>query len=98
MPAGLRPPGSEWLVLKLSCAPTVQEDLFAGPIHTCAHAQQQRLAADWFFMRSADPEPHIRLRFCGEPRQLMGQLMSEGSPRNLRSMSLNARSSALEGW
>lgn len=64
--------------MKLSCAQTVQEDLLAGPICTLAQAVlQQHLAADWFFIRYTDPEPHIRLRSRGDPLQLLCHLLSE---------------------
>jgi thiopeptide-type bacteriocin biosynthesis protein len=70
------PPGSEWLYAKLyggaaaldralrdAVAPVVSEALAAG-------------AADrWFYLRYADPEPHLRLRFRGEPGALLGRVL-----------------------
>jgi thiopeptide-type bacteriocin biosynthesis protein len=76
--ARLRPPGSEWLFMKLYCAQTLQEDLIAGSIRAFIQTMlQRRLAADWFFIRYTDSEPHIRLRFCGDPQQLICQLLPE---------------------
>src|SRR6185369_9589299 len=31
----------------------------------------------WFFLRYSDPEPHIRVRFAGEPGRLTGELLPE---------------------
>ncbi len=76
--ARLLAPGSEWLFMKLYCAPTLQEDLIAGPLRTLVRSVlEQQMATDWFFIRYADPDPHIRLRFHGDPQTLLGQLMPE---------------------
>lgn len=65
------PPGSEWLYVKLyggtasldallreQIAPLVREVLDTG------------IADRWFFLRYADPDDHIRLRFHGDPARL----------------------------
>lgn len=71
-------PGSEWLFLKLyggqssgdrilqeAAAPLVQHFLASG-------------AADgWFFIRYSDPDPHVRLRFHGDPKRLYGEALPE---------------------
>lgn len=72
----LRPPGSEWLFVKLYCATTFEEDLIAYPIRTFAEeALCSELAEEWFFIRYNDPDRHIRLRFRGEPEQLTSRLL-----------------------
>jgi thiopeptide-type bacteriocin biosynthesis protein len=63
----VRPPGSEWLYLKLYVAHFLEEDLISGPVRKFAqHVVERGLAADWFFVRYADPSPHVRLRFRGD--------------------------------
>ena len=72
----LRPPGSEWLFVKLYYENTFEEDLIAYPLRTFAEeALASALAEEWFFIRYSDPGLHIRLRFRGEPERLIGQLL-----------------------
>ena len=74
----LRPPGSDWLYLKLLCAPAAQDDLLAGPVRGLTEfAVKAGLADRWFFIRYADPEPHLRIRFHGQPVVLLGALIDE---------------------
>jgi thiopeptide-type bacteriocin biosynthesis protein len=57
-------PGEEWVYLKLYAAFSQHEELLAGPIREVMHLlQEQELIDRWFFVRYADPEPHLRLRF-----------------------------------
>lgn len=72
----LRLPGSDWLYIKLYSGRTRHDDLLAGPVREFAlEALKQGQAKRWFFIRYADPEPHIRLRFQGEPTVLLSQLL-----------------------
>ncbi|MCX5441276.1 lantibiotic dehydratase [Streptomyces sp. NBC_00056] len=74
----LRPPGSDWLYLKLYCDPHREEDLIAGPLRAFGeHATQSGRVDGWFFVRYADPERHVRLRFHGDPAALTGPLMEQ---------------------
>jgi thiopeptide-type bacteriocin biosynthesis protein len=74
----LRPPGSDWLYVKLYCARNLEEDLIAGPLRIfSADVLSSGLAEDWFFVRYSDPEPHVRLRFRGAPACLTRQLLPE---------------------
>ncbi len=87
----LRPPGSEWLFVKLYCNRQVEEDLIAGPIRRLAEQMLETGAAkDWFFLRYSDPDPHLRVRFRGDAETLADkgipqvcacatELMSQGS-------------------
>jgi thiopeptide-type bacteriocin biosynthesis protein len=89
--ARLRPPGSEWLYLKLYCHRQVEDDLIGGPIRDLGEQMLgSELAKDWFFVRYSDPDPHLRIRFRGDAEQLAGdgihrvcvwaaELMSRGS-------------------
>ena len=72
----LRLPGSDWLYAKLYSGRTRHEDLLAGPIHEFTGiALKNELIERWFFIRYADPDPHIRLRFQGEPKRLLSRLL-----------------------
>jgi thiopeptide-type bacteriocin biosynthesis protein len=69
--------GSEWLFMKLYCGRTLQEDLIAGPLRELARdALKEGLANEWFFIRYTDPDPHLRLRFRGDPQVLTDKLVS----------------------
>jgi thiopeptide-type bacteriocin biosynthesis protein len=76
-PSRLRPPGSEWLFVKLYCPRNLENDLVPESMLTFAeNAVAAGLADSWFFIRYSDPDPHIRLRFHGSPRRLTGQLFA----------------------
>ena len=78
VPSGLRlrPPGSDWLYLKLYAPRPFQDELIAGPLRGFADfATNAGLSDGWFFVRYADPDPHLRVRFHGEPRTLLGPLL-----------------------
>ena len=70
------PPGSEWLYAKIYCgesttdrvlreaiAPVVREVIASGD------------ARQWFFLRYSDPDPHLRVRFTGDPARLLGKVL-----------------------
>jgi thiopeptide-type bacteriocin biosynthesis protein len=72
----LRPPGSDWLYLKLYSPRSAQEELLAGPVRElCREVDEARLADRWFFLRYADPQAHVRIRFQGRPRRLTEELV-----------------------
>ena len=67
----MRPPGSEWLFLKLYGPRSGEDELLAGSIRRLgAELREARIADRWFFLRYADPDPHLRLRFSGAPERL----------------------------
>ena len=67
----LRTPGSDWLFLKLYGPRTGEDDLITGRIREfCDEIHSTQIADQWFFVRYADPDPHLRLRFHGVPEQL----------------------------
>lgn len=74
-PADLRPPGSEWLFLKLYTGHDMENDLLAGPVRELAEDTAARGFGEWFFIRYSDPGRHIRLRFHGDPGRLMSELL-----------------------
>jgi thiopeptide-type bacteriocin biosynthesis protein len=74
----LRAPGSDWLFAKLYGPRALEDDLLIGPVaEMCRQVADSGAARDWFFIRYADPDSHLRLRFRGEPQRLIGQLMPE---------------------
>ncbi|MBD0839921.1 lantibiotic dehydratase [Streptomyces sp. TRM68416] len=70
-PADLRKlPGEEWVYLKLYTPTRRQDEAVARPLaHLVAELRDQGLLADWFFMRYADPEPHLRIRLLATAGQ-----------------------------
>jgi len=71
----MRLPGSDWLYLKLYHPASLAEELIAGPVRSFTQfACSAALADAWFFIRYADPDPHLRIRFHGEPGTLIGPL------------------------
>ena len=74
----LRPPGSDWLFVKVY-GPTEGEEAFiAGPLRDfCDQLNRARRCSGWFFVRYSDPDPHIRLRFRGDPNHLLSELLPE---------------------
>jgi thiopeptide-type bacteriocin biosynthesis protein len=72
----LRPPGSDWLFIKLYGPRNLQDSLIAGSLFEFAEqARVSKLADSWFFLRYSDPDPHVRLRFHGDPSRLSRELM-----------------------
>jgi thiopeptide-type bacteriocin biosynthesis protein len=71
----LRPPGSDWLFVKLYCPRAFEDDLLTGPVaELCQQALAMGAADDWFFIRYADPDSHLRLRFHGNSNRLTEEL------------------------
>jgi thiopeptide-type bacteriocin biosynthesis protein len=74
----LRPPGSDWLFVKLYCPALLEEEFLTGPVRDFCHdISRKMLAHGWFFVRYNDPDPHIRLRFRGDPNRLISTLLPE---------------------
>jgi thiopeptide-type bacteriocin biosynthesis protein len=70
-----KPPGSEWLFVKLYCPRHLENDVITDSMLVFAeNAVASGLADSWFFIRYSDPEPHIRLRFHGAPERVTGHL------------------------
>ncbi|MGW6394928.1 lantibiotic dehydratase [Streptomyces sp. NPDC055103] len=72
-------PGGEWLYAKVYVPAAHQAAVLAGRLP--AVAEPALLAAagvdTWFFLRYADPDAHLRLRFHGKPAQLWPVLLPE---------------------
>jgi thiopeptide-type bacteriocin biosynthesis protein len=70
-----RPPGSDWIYVKLYCPSDMESDLLTGPVRALAREAAVDGFTDWFFIRYSDPRRHIRLRFRGEPARLLSDLV-----------------------
>ncbi|HEU5228617.1 MAG TPA: thiopeptide-type bacteriocin biosynthesis protein, partial [Ktedonobacteraceae bacterium] len=56
-------PGDVWNYVKLYCTPAQQEEIIASPLRDLIRQLRERQLIDrWFFLRYADPQPHLRLR------------------------------------
>lgn len=68
-------PGSEWLYVKLYGPSDRQDELVTQSVVPFArNALAGGLIDSWFFIRYADPEEHVRLRFHGNSEQLCEHL------------------------
>ncbi|GCE29462.1 lantibiotic dehydratase [Dictyobacter alpinus] len=57
-------PGEDWMYLKIYIAPLFQDELITGPLREIVkHVRDANLCDEWFYLRYADPDPHLRLRF-----------------------------------
>ncbi|HST26253.1 MAG TPA: lantibiotic dehydratase [Gaiellaceae bacterium] len=65
------PPGSEWLYARFYAGAVAGDAVLTGHVAPLVRDMLDSGAADsWFFLRYADPELHLRLRFRGEPERL----------------------------
>lgn len=70
-------PGSSWLYAKLYTGPATGDEVLRRLVAPLRRQLLDTGAADrWFFLRYADPDTHIRVRFHGEP----ARLAAEGLP------------------
>jgi thiopeptide-type bacteriocin biosynthesis protein len=70
------PPGSEWLYAKLYTGPATADRLLKDVIRPIVELASRSGAADrWFFVRYADPDWHLRVRFHGEPARLRDEVL-----------------------
>jgi thiopeptide-type bacteriocin biosynthesis protein len=71
-------PGSEWCSLKIYTGRAHADEVLVSVVKPIVDAARRSAAADrWFFIRYADPEPHLRLRLHGEPRRLYDEILPE---------------------
>lgn len=74
-------PGEDWTYLKLYAAPGQHEELLAGPVREVIHLLQEHELLDrWFFIRYADPEPHLRLRFHAKEKSDIQSVLALALP------------------
>ncbi|MEV5978368.1 lantibiotic dehydratase [Streptomyces sp. NPDC052114] len=93
-------PGGPWLYATLYTSAERQDELLAGPLRAFLSELGAPPAGPdgvdrWFFIRYADPGPHLRLRLHGDPallngvvlprlHDLAGRLAADGLARGLR--------------
>jgi thiopeptide-type bacteriocin biosynthesis protein len=71
-------PGSEWLFIKLYGSSDRQDELITQLLLPFArNALAAGLIDSWFFIRYADPEEHLRVRFHGDPERLCEQFFGQ---------------------
>jgi thiopeptide-type bacteriocin biosynthesis protein len=71
-------PGSEWLYVKLYGGPAILEEILTTIVPVILHevSKVSPLSIDqWFFIRYADPDFHLRVRFKGPPEMLVKYLL-----------------------
>lgn len=64
-------PFDQWLYMKLYCNYSREEELIAFDIMDFCEEIKKKYGIEYFFMRYADPKPHIRLRLHGEESVLL---------------------------
>ncbi len=70
-------PGSEWLYLKLYAGASTLEPLLVDVVRPLVDRARASGRVDrWFFIRYEDPNPHLRVRFHGDPAYLTGELLA----------------------
>ncbi|MFJ8128708.1 thiopeptide-type bacteriocin biosynthesis protein [Streptomyces hydrogenans] len=70
-------PGGPWLYAKLYAPERHHLSLLTHHLGRLSGTTPSRAIDTWFFLRYADPEPHLRLRFHGEPQALWGELLPD---------------------
>ncbi|HET9228552.1 MAG TPA: lantibiotic dehydratase [Thermoanaerobaculia bacterium] len=69
-------PGSEWLYAKLYVGTSTADAVLRDVIGPLVRGVQASGAVDsWFFIRYADPQPHLRVRFHGAPARLLSEVL-----------------------
>jgi len=57
-------PGDEWTYLKLYATAKQHDEIITKPLREIVREMnEQKLIDRWFYIRYADPEPHLRVRF-----------------------------------
>ena len=69
-------PGSEWLFLKVYGGRACLDRILKSHIHPIVrNAIAESCISQWFFVRYADPQQHLRLRFKGDALRLQRELL-----------------------
>ncbi len=70
------PPGSAWLYAKLYTGTATADQVLCDLVKPLTGSVLRSGAADlWFFLRYADPDHHLRLRFHGAPERLQAEVL-----------------------
>ncbi|MFE1034144.1 lantibiotic dehydratase [Streptomyces sp. NPDC058807] len=73
-PARFHLPGEDWLFAKWYAEPSAHEALLVEHLPAVL-AEIEGEIDRWFFLRYQDPEPHLRLRFHGDPGVLNSRVL-----------------------
>ncbi|ANB10503.1 lantibiotic dehydratase [Streptomyces ambofaciens] len=73
-PARIHLPGEDWLFVKWYAEPSAHDALLVDHLPAVL-AEVEDEVDRWFFLRYQDPEPHLRLRFHGDPAALNGRVL-----------------------
>jgi thiopeptide-type bacteriocin biosynthesis protein len=65
-------PGAEWLYAKIYTGPALADRVLTEAI---APVVAEPVVEDWFFHRYPEPEPHLRVRFRGDPARLTTEVL-----------------------
>jgi lantibiotic biosynthesis protein len=69
-------PGSEWLYSKIYSGVVTADRVLREVIDPLLRRAVETGAAErWFFLRYSDPEPHLRVRFQGQPDRLREEVL-----------------------
>ncbi|MEV4433184.1 lantibiotic dehydratase [Streptomyces sp. NPDC049585] len=68
-------PGSQWMYAKVYCSAERQDEILARRLPRLLEGLDGSEADRWFYLRYRDPDPHLRLRFQGDPAVLAGSLL-----------------------
>ncbi|MET9341909.1 lantibiotic dehydratase [Nonomuraea sp. NPDC003804] len=80
LPAQRFLPGGDWSFLKVYAAFERHDEIIAGPLRELVAALRAAGLIDrWFYMRYADPRPHLRVRCRGAASELLPALTAWGS-------------------
>jgi thiopeptide-type bacteriocin biosynthesis protein len=70
------PPGSNWLTVKLYAGPALLDRVLMDVVAPVVRdATASGAARQWFYLRFADPEWHLRVRFEGDSARLLGEVL-----------------------
>ncbi|OMI34076.1 lantibiotic dehydratase [Streptomyces sparsogenes] len=73
-PTRIHLPGEDWLFVKLYAEPAAHDALLTEHLPGWLSDIEQDVDR-WFFLRYRDPEPHLRVRFHGDPGALNGRVL-----------------------
>ncbi|WP_326655557.1 lantibiotic dehydratase [Streptomyces anthocyanicus] len=73
-PVRIHLPGEDWLFVKWYAEPSAHDALLTEHLPALLSEVEDEVDR-WFFLRYQDPEPHLRLRFHGDPGALNGRVL-----------------------
>jgi thiopeptide-type bacteriocin biosynthesis protein len=88
----IRRPGSDWLYFILPGSRSGEDAVLTGPFAALADRLVEDGDSDgWYFVRYADPEPHLRVRIHGNPRSLIERVLPALTAGAARTVAEGAR-------